>query len=140
VKLYRFIYFIYIMLLFFSCKQEEYKEVEPVRITITNLPAVMFSVGTRLYIGLTEDGRYGWQKLARGDGLINSYGIVEISLHYPTGVPWDGQDSSGGNISILKDIKAQERLYKTNVWYDFREGRGSKNITLDFLTDFVPAQ
>ena len=137
MKLYRLIYFICIMLLFlfFSCEMEEYEQIEPVRITIINLPADSFPAGTRLYIGLAVDYRQNFS--ARGDGIINSDGTVEISLHYPVGVPWDGQDSFGGNISILENVRAQKRLYKTREWYDFREGTGSKSVTLDFSTDFI---
>jgi len=135
-----------ILLLIFLYASCEFREWEPTPTTITihNLPSNLFPEGTMLYIGyeLTNSERYE-KFFARGNGTIDSAGTAAMILHYPTGTPYNytGYDYNGvspiqiGTIYILKDVRAEELLFKTER-IDIKEKNG--DITLNFLIDFSP--
>jgi len=136
MKLFGLMCFVGGMILLFplaSCESEEYTPVEPVTITIHNLPAVLFPANSMLYVGFSP--------YLMGNGLVDSNGTAEMYLHSPTGIPWYSHDDYYLKMFIYKDNKTKEKLFTTKEdiklpYYKDWEPE-AVNIILDFSVDFI---
>jgi hypothetical protein len=122
---------------FFSCNDPEktnYDYGNPVTVAISAVPEP-FAPGTELLVGLNksnspESGRFE----ARGNGIVDSAGKAEISLHYPTGLAFHGDGSTSNRLYILKDYQTMEILFQTKE--GFALDYTTTVIAFDFSTDF----
>ncbi|MDR2448062.1 MAG: hypothetical protein LBD58_12375 [Treponema sp.] len=115
MKTYRLPYLAVLLLLFLaSCDFEsdfdEYDDAPPATVTISGLPAPVFSPGAALYIGIMRDERWsisddGYYK-EQGHAPIGADGRVETRLYSPTGEPFKVLGFGGeATVFIMEDDK-----------------------------------
>jgi hypothetical protein len=113
-----------------------YDEAPPLTVTIGGLPAGSFSPGTAIYIRF-EDTITG--KEVQGNALVGAGGTAVISLHLPTGIPYKAVQAGKAAVSILKDNKTDEPLYRMSEAAPFESN--AANVGISFLEfDPVPQQ
>jgi hypothetical protein len=135
---------------FFSCSTQmdtddanidetRYDYGKPVTVIINNL-SEPFVPGTELLVGLNRNNAlYSSRRFeARGNGPVNSGGTAELSLHYPTGRVFHGQESESNRLYILKDYQTMEILFQSKK--DFSTDYHTTVLTFDFSTDFQASQ
>jgi hypothetical protein len=117
-----------------ACEQVEtesrYDNGKPVKVVIRNL-SVPFVPGTELLVGLNISQNSEFE--ARGNGLVDSGGTAEISLHYPTGIAFHGYDSDN-SLYILQDYATRKILYRTKN--NFSMDYNTTILSFDFPADF----